>query len=551
MQKKALTCFAIICFCIFKTFLVTGQNFQWAYATGSSTPGDEGKSIAVDDSGNVYTASRFNNDVAIFKNDSMGNLVWWNMFTGHIDATATSPAMTIDNDGNLYVTGYFQNTVDFDPGPAVYNLSNTGGGNAYILKLNAAGNFVWAKMIEGNGAGVLGTDIEFSPNGFIVLAGYHYGIIDFDPGIGISNSINPDGMPDGYTIKLDTAGNFIWGISFGGSSITYAYGLNLDASDNVIISGYFTDTVDFDPGPAVYNIIAGTTPKMFLLKLDSSGSFVWAHSIGNGFSATTCYAVTTDPSNNVYTSGQFSDSCDFDPGAGVFTGISNGNVDCFIVKLDENGIFEWAGTFGGTSLDNTEDLTYSSQGVILVTGKYRIAADLDPGPGIFNMVATGYDDVFMISLDLNGNLIIAKSIGGSDGEFGNTVITDSIGNIYLTGYFADTVDFNPPFQYNLISFGAGDIFTAKFGPLNVGVTDVNGNTNFDIYPNPGNGNFTIEFEDYYSGEYVISNLLGEQIKTSKFENSRFLKFEIEGTAGIYFVNGKTGNKIFNSKFVKY
>ncbi len=71
------------------------------------------------------------------------NLKWARQMGG--SSTDIGHSITIDGGGNVYTTGYFRETVDFDPGTGVQNLTSTGWDDIFIQKLDANGDFLWAK----------------------------------------------------------------------------------------------------------------------------------------------------------------------------------------------------------------------------------------------------------------------------------------------------------------------------------------------------------------------------------------------------------------------
>ena len=107
--------------------------------------------------------------------------------------------------------------------------------------------------------------------------------------------------------------NFKWAkqMGGGGSSIT------LDALGNVFMTGGFSGTVDFDPGPGTFNLSSAGSNDIVIQKLDSSGNFIWAKSLG-GSEGDGSLSITADASGNVYTTGWFIGTADFDPGTGAF-----------------------------------------------------------------------------------------------------------------------------------------------------------------------------------------------------------------------------------------
>ncbi len=117
--------------------------------------------------------------------------------------------------------------------------------------------------------------------------------------------------------------------AFGGSNFDRVYGLAVDSSGNVYTTGSFRDdTVDFDPGAGTANLTSNND-DIYVSKLDSSGNYVWAKSFGstNNSGNYSGYSVAVDSSGNVYTTGYFRGTVDFDPGAGTTNLTTNGDYD--------------------------------------------------------------------------------------------------------------------------------------------------------------------------------------------------------------------------------
>jgi hypothetical protein len=151
--------------------------------------------------------------------------------------------------GDVYTTGIFQDTIDFNPGTGVANLSAVGEEDVFILKLDANGNFLWAKSFGGIEMDQ-GYSIAIDAEGNVYTTGYFIDTVDFDPGTGVTN-LSAVGGKDIFILKLDPNGNFVWAKSFGGIE---GIGIAIDGMGNVITTGYFSDTVDFDPGTGVMNL---------------------------------------------------------------------------------------------------------------------------------------------------------------------------------------------------------------------------------------------------------------------------------------------------------
>ena len=178
-------------------------------------------------------------------------------------------------------------------------------------------------------------------SGNVYTTGTFRGTADFDPGAGTAN-LTSNGNDDIYVSKLDSSGNYVWAKNFGTASCCeQGYGIAVDSSGNVYTIGTFKNTVDFDPGAGTANLTASGFLDAFVLKLDSSGNYVWAKSFtgtGNVYAA----SMAVDSSGNIYTTGYFTETADFDPGAGTANLTSNGGYDVFVSKLDSSGNYVWA-----------------------------------------------------------------------------------------------------------------------------------------------------------------------------------------------------------------
>lgn len=456
-----------------------GPVFDWAVRTGAAGTSSIAESIDVDAAGNVYTAGRFtgtvdfdpgagsvnltsagSEDAFITKIDPSGNLIWAKQ-VGGIQGDY-SFANAVDGTGNVYLTGSFAGTVDFDPGPGVFNLTAPGVfiDDIFILKLDPDGNFLWAKRI---GAGGLdfGQSIAVGPSG-VVTTGSFEGTVDFDPGPATAFLVAPAGQDEIFILKLSPNGDLVWAKRMGGSSGDFGRSITLDASESVYSTGFFRGTADFDPGPATFNLTDAGNSDVFVSKLDASGNFVWASRMG-GTDSEAGYGIKVDIAGNVYTTGDFHGTADFDPGAGTSNLVSAGFNDSFISKLDASGNFIWAKRIGGDNDDQGTSLSLDGAGNVYTAGSFESSTiDLDPGPGTFNVTPVGSGDVFITKLDPSGNYVWAVTFGGPSYDLLNSIHVNVVGRITTTGYFSNTVDFDPGAgTSNLTAVGTRDIFVTR------------------------------------------------------------------------------------------
>jgi len=465
--------------CITVAVLSSAQTtFQWAKKMGGSSF-DRGFAVTVDGAGNVYTTGYFNgtvdfdpgaatfnltsagvDDIFISKLDASGNFSW----AKKIGGTSYEQGMSIavDGSGNVYSTGYFQATADFDPGASTFNLTSLGNTDIFILKLDASGNFLWAKQMGGTSS-EQGKSLAIDGAGNIYTTGSFSGTVDFDPNAGTFNLTTP--QSDIFVSKLDASGNFVWAKQMGGNSVDNGSSIAVDGSGNVYTTGSFIGTTDFDPGPGTYNLTyfgTGLYTDIFVSKLDASGNFVWAKQMGGaGTSDDYGASIAVDGSGNVYTTGRFYGTADFDPGAGIFN-LNAAGLEIFVSKLDALGNFVWAKQLGGNSTGGGFSIALDPSGNVYTTGYFYGTADFDPGAGTYNLISAGASEVYVSKLNASGNFVWAVSMGGTSYDEGYAIYRDSQGNIYTTGSFTGTADFDPGAgTSNLVSSGGIDIFVNK------------------------------------------------------------------------------------------
>ncbi len=453
------------------------------------------------------------------------NLQWVKNIGG--TSSDLSSSTTVDAAGNVYVTGTFYGTADFDPGTGVANLTAVDLGDIFVAKYDNNGNYVWAKRMGGNGND-MSNSIAVDAAGNVYTTGFFATTVDFDPGAGVVN-LTSGGWTDIFVSKLDNNGNYVWAKSMTGTGAKddYGYSITLDAAGNVYTTGYFENTVDFDPGAGVANLTSTGGTDIFVSKLDNNGNYVWAKNIGGtnndlsnsvaldatgnvyitGYFQGTVdfdpglgtadltpdsgsnifvskldnngnyvwakalggnrgYAIAVDAAGNIYTTGIFSGTRDFDPGSGVANLTSAGIYDIFVSKLDNNGSYVWAKRMGGTGIDYVTSIALDATGNVYTTGYFPGTANFNPA-GTANLTSAGYNDIFVSKLDTNGNYVWAKRLGGSNYDYGQGIALDASGNIYLTGSFAGMTDFNPNGGTNLYSNGGDDVFLVKLSEVSV------------------------------------------------------------------------------------
>ena len=288
--------------------------------------------------------------------------------------------------------------------------------------------------------------------------------VDFDPGTGTSVLVNAGGE-DVFITKLDSSGDLVWAKGISSTSNEFGNSVAIDSSNNVYVTGVFGATVDFDPGAGVQNLTSAGNYDVFVLKLTSDGSFVWAKRFGNN-QWDEARSIKVDTSGNVYLTGNFAGTVDFDPDAATTTNLTSaGSADIYVSKLNSAGAFQWAQNFGGTGNDQGYSVAVDSTGNVLTTGLFSGAVDFDPGTNSTSYTATspGGEDAFITKLDASGQFVWAKAFLGAGLYTRSRAITvDANSNVYTTGLAYGTTDFDPSANTaSLSAVGSSDIFVSK------------------------------------------------------------------------------------------
>lgn len=391
-------------------------NFQWVRTWGSSTS-DYGQAVTVDASGNPIVTGFFyltvdfdpgpgittktsngSSDAYVLKFDPSGNFVWVATVGGtNIDK---GWSITTDPGGNIIVVGDFEYTVDFDPGPAVANVTANGTiSDAFILKLDANGGYVWAKRLGGPWHD-LAYDVATNSSSEIIVGGEFEGTADFDPGAGTFNMTTIGYQPDAFVCKLSSAGALVWAKQVGNSPSETTHDLSLDASGNIYSCGWFSSTVDFDPGAGTANMTSIGPGDFYVLKLNSSGNYVWAKQFGGtvGIYGESARGISVNASH-VYVTGQFDGTVDMNPGGGTANLTAIGTQDAYVLKLDLNGAYVSAFSMGAASVptEGYKVLT-AGNGNVYYVGSYSGTADFQPGAGVTTLTNLGQRDAYVAKL---------------------------------------------------------------------------------------------------------------------------------------------------------
>lgn len=475
-------------------------EYQWADRFTAANL-DIGTGVSIDTDGDVYTtrwsASNWGtSDRGTFTTrlDSNGNEIWTNAVDGpHYDSIVH---VDTDADGNVYTSGVFTGTVDFDPGGGVATLTSAGGRDAYLMKTDADGNFIWVRQFGGATDDHGGT-FDLDTAGNIYMSGNFTGTADLDPGAGTA-AVTSSGGEDVFVAKLDSDGGFIWGNQLGASGNVSTGGLAVDAAGNVYTTGSFAGTLDADPGAGVEAVVSAGGNDAYVSKLNADGEFVWVGQIG-GTGADSATWVGVDDANTIYLTGSFQNTVDLDLGVDTAFHTSNGATDGFLVKFEQQQ---------NSPPDAADDTAIVSEnGSVTISGTALLANDQDPDPGSTLSIA---------SIDLTG--LQGRLVDNGDGTF----TYDPDGQFEFLGVGAVAVD---TFSYT-ITDGSGGTDTASV------LITVEGENDAPVVADD-----TLTVDEQSPLTFTSASLLGNDFDPDSTDQLEFAGIDASGLQGQLVDNG--------------
>ncbi len=216
----------------------------------------------------------------------------------------------------------------------------------------------------------------------------------------------------------------------------------VDIAGNNYVTGLLYGEMDMDPSVDRADrsdvLVPRGSSDPFLIKYGPNNEFLWARRMGSDYlhstNANDPYEqgsnLAVDASGNVYLTGDFAGQADF----GSFQLTALGSTDAFVTKLDTNGNFLWAKSWGSTSRDFGSGIAVDNSGNVLAVGSTTY---------LYSNGAWVNNGAEIRQYSPSGSLTWSKSIAGGFGMGAYRVATDSTANVYVGGGFAGTVDFNP------------------------------------------------------------------------------------------------------------
>ena len=448
----------------------------------------------MDGSGNIYVTGSspttwgspvrsYSNgtDAFVAKMDSSGNLLWNTYLGGSGEDYGTG--ITLDGSGNIYVVGNTHTAWSCSPAPCTVR-GYTSGVNAFAAKLDSSGDLLWNTFLGGDWD--YGKGIAVDGSGNVYVSGESHATWGCSP---MSCTVRGyTKLSDAFAAKLDSSGNLLWNTFLGGSGYDDGWGIAVDGSGNVYVTG--SSSAAWSCSPASCTLRAYTSGyDSFAAKFNSSGSLIWnAFQGGDGSDG---YDVAVDGSGNIYLAGD--------------------SEDAFVTKMDPSGNLLWNTFVYGSGYGTAfRSIAVDGSGNVYVAGESTGTWGCSTNPCTLRGYAGGRQDAFAAKVNSSGKLLWNTFLGGSGWDSGWGIAVDGSGNVYVAGS-SDATWGSPVRDY---SGGWQDAIVVKLPPPadliapsgNIGTNynptftwnQVTGSTRYYLWVNGPSGNMTKQW--YTSAE---------------------------------------------------
>jgi len=393
------------------------QNMAWVdpgWDAQDTLDGNLTSSVSVSGTVDVTTTGAYTLNYAVA--DTAGNQAsvtrtvnvvvgsWDKTFGGTSSDQARSVVST--SDGGYLLVGNSQSGATGDK-----SQGNQGSNDYWAVKIDGNGNKVWDKTYGGTSDDVAQSVVSTSDWGYL-LVGYS------SSGAGGDKSQNSQGSNDYWAVKIDGNGNKVWDKTFGGTSSDVAQSVVTTTDGGYLLVGY---SYSGATGDKSHNSQGGN--DYWAVKIDGNGNKVWDKTFGG---------TSFEEANSVVSSGDggyllvgYSQSV----AGGDKSQNSQGAYDYWAVKIDGNGNKVWDKTFGGTSNDYARSVVSTSDGGYLLVGNSGSGATGDKSQNY-----KGGTDYWVVKIDGNGNKVWDNTLGGTGGDYAQSVVSTSDGGYLLVGY---------------------------------------------------------------------------------------------------------------------
>jgi hypothetical protein len=430
---------------------------------------------------------------------------------GNADEAGPNVSIAVDTAGNTYIGG---DTRSFNYPTTAGSVQPTFGGSlsicdqffaslcgdAVITKINAAGTaIVYSTYLGGNSAdAIYGLVVDAAGNVYVsgVTESTNFPVTPgaFQQSFGGANCPGYLTCGDAFVTKLNPTGSgLVYSTYLGGSDNEYSEGIAVDTAGNAYITGT-TASVDFPTTPGVFQPNPGGSGDAFVTKLNAVGSKLLYSSYLGGSSGETGFDIKVDSLGHAFVTGS-TGSADFPTTSNAYQTHNAGNDDIFATVVSANGAkLVYSTYFGGSDRDWAYGSNLDAQGNYYLTG-FTASADFPVTPGAFQTTFGGgicnawysvnCSDAYVVKLATSksgaASLVYSTYLGGSAEEQAPSIVVDTQGNAYVTGWSA-SVDFPLVNPIQALNHGQDDVIVAKLNPTGSALvySTFLGGSNFEI-----------------------------------------------------------------------
>lgn len=525
-------------------------NLIWAHTLGSSSM-EMINDGYVDGSGNIFLTGEYGalmdfdptagytsmscqgTDGFVLKLNGDGSFG----FARKIGGIGNDPGNVIkrDEQGMIIVAGTFNAPVDFDNGPGTFNVNPAGVVDMYLVKLSPLGDFILAGSCGGTFSEVYPKAVAIGANNDIYVCGFFSGAIDLDPGSS-SNSFASNGSMDAFVIKVNSSLGYTWGTTFGAAGTDSASDIVYTNGGDLILTGAFSYTVDFDPGTGVSNASTSGGPQIdvFLLGLSDQGTFNFVQDFGGDYhdNGNALYLSST---GDLFLTGNHISDVDMDPGTGVSmiysaeTSTPNTFVSKFSTCSPNTGTDVQSACFSYTWIDGNTYTSNNNTATHLLTNVGGCDSLVT-----LNLTIMPLPDLGITTTD---NTLTVAATGLQyqwvDCDNGNAAISGATNQSYIAtqnGNYAV-----------IVTNGTCSEMSECESITTIGLEELA--TTIHLYPNPTNGLITFNT----SVDYTIYSISGMELMSGKAQTSADLS---KLPAAVYLIEMQNGEFLQRARVVK-
>jgi hypothetical protein len=517
--------------CSFSSF--SGKSTLNRFTYLQQTAGNHGAvGIRVDSSGNIIVAGFYsaaaaiynmtlppvssgsslpaptNYDMYLLKYNSAGTLIGYTTLNGNnVDQTTE---LDVDSAGNIYVTGEYSSTttvsiksIALPPVASGFSLPASTSYDVYVIKWNSSGSLVSFTNLKASGTLDQGNSIRVDSSQNVYITGYYQAAatvpintMSTAPAASGTSLPATAGGDDAFVIKWNSAGTLVSYTTIRGSGGDWGFGMDVDSSQNVYLSGYYNNTagtiaintMSLTPVSSGTSLPATSGQDAYVIKWNSAGTLV-SYTTIKGTGTDSSGKVAVDSSQNVYLAGWYNstttvpiNTMSLTPAASTYVLPISTGQDGFVIKWNSSGTLVSFTYISGTGSDYARGIEVDSSQNVYVVGSYNSTSavtintmGLVPASSGKTLSATSSDDIFVIKWNSAGSLVSYTRISGTGSDYPNIVFVDSNQNVYFTGLYSSTGSVNVN-SMNLAPTSTGYTLPATSGGLQDAVVFKHGKT---------------------------------------------------------------------------